>query len=343
MTRCVISLSIFPVCFHFIPDFTDAELHDLISLRTLLSFGTASTIRPLAYYQRISELFGLQAKADFDLPFAAISLLEDEAERPKGNWLRVDPVHLKPSPKGLVLVDSSQFALSRHDALALAASVRAEFQKLNYELEVPVADRWYLKIPTNPRIITTPLAHVAGQSISDALCKGIDQQSWLKLFNEVQMQLHHADVNQQRLANADTEINSLWFWGMGELPTALDRKWSFVYASDRIVKGLCMLSSSEYRSLEECVFSEEIDSIKGEYLFILTQSLQPMQYDEPMGWLESSRVIDTEYLSPLISYLKKGAIDKLTILTESYQVDIRKRDLRQFWKRTAKLKSFFNE
>ena len=41
---------------------------------------------------------------------------------------------------------------------------------------------------------------------------------WYRLVNEMQMFLHQHDVNQERLKIGRLPVNSLWFWGAGEMP-----------------------------------------------------------------------------------------------------------------------------
>ncbi len=331
-----------PGLFHFIPEFNEDELNDLISLRSFLSFGRAKSIENLAYLDQIADFFGIENQDDADVPYAALSRLVDETSRPHGSWMRVDPVHLKTTPKGLVLIDSRQFPLSQHDALALASVLNEKFKTLNCHLEVPVAERWYLKLPNTPNIKTNPIHNVAGQSVSDFMLTGDQKEHWLNLFNEIQMLLHDCSVNEQRAAKGEPVINSLWFWGLGELPRSLERCWSNVISDDLIVKALCMLSSTRHMMLEECQIDHLEDELVGDYLFILTEAQQSVQYDEPFGWLESVRLLENQWLKPMLAHLKNGSISNLEIVTEGYQLSLKASAFRQFWKRRKSLKSFFN-
>ncbi len=331
-----------PGLFHFISEFTNDDLSDLTSLRRFLNYGVINSIDPLSYLDQITDLFGIENQKDADIPYAALSRLVDEASRPQGVWMRVDPIHLKPTANGLILMDSRQFSLNQHDALALAALLRDKFIELNCTLEVPVADRWYLQLPNIPNIKTSSIYEVAGQDVSDYMLQGEHKAQWLSLLNEIQMMLHDCSINEQRNAKGEPVINSLWFWGVGELPNSYERYWSKVYCDDSIVKGLCMLSSTENAMLEESRVGSFEDELGGENLFILPGALQAVQYDEPFGWLESVHLLESQWLNPMLLFLINGTIDNLEIITEGYRLSIKRSVLLRFWKGRKSIKSFFN-
>ena len=109
-----------PGLFHFIPEFEEDELTGLTSLRSFLSYGRAKSIDNLSYLEQVADFFGIENQDDADVPYAALSRLVDETSRPRGSWMRVDPVHLKTTPKGLVLIDSRQ--RNTHCNLSFAGS-----------------------------------------------------------------------------------------------------------------------------------------------------------------------------------------------------------------------------
>ena len=128
----------------------DIKIHpdDLPSLPALdyfLTRGTHQTLEKKSPSTTLCALFGLFADEGRDLPIAAISRLSDDNQHPEGHWLRADPVHVSADRDGLILIDSHQFVLSQHDALALATDINQLLSPYALELEVPVSNRWYLK------------------------------------------------------------------------------------------------------------------------------------------------------------------------------------------------------
>ena len=240
-----------------VPGLFDAEYEEqgqdseLPALELLLARGNRRIINPMPYTASLCDLFQCDYAADEDIPMAAIGRLIDGEQKPEGYWMRADPVHLHADQKSLNLVDANSLALTQHDALALAASVRRSFTELGWELEVPVPGRWYVKVKEKPRIRTTEIFSVIGRNIQEFMPSGEDSATWNRLMNEVQIQLHNADINQLRAEREELPVNSLWFWGCGELPGLIERRWTRVYSDDNSTMGLSMLSNTPCLPLPE--------------------------------------------------------------------------------------------
>lgn len=329
-----------PGLFHFIPEYSQQELLDLTAIRSLLNFGSIQSIAHHGFYQRIADLLGLQRQASGDVPYAALSRLRIEDARPEGVWMLVDPVHLKPTSNGLVLYDSRQFALSRHDTITLAATVSDLFDEFGYRLEVPEDEHWYLQLPSVPLLTTQDIFHVAGKDIASYLPEGEDESHWISLFNELQMRLFDCEVNRQRQARGELPINSLWFWGAGEIPGTLDRKWSRIYSNDDIIQCYCMVSSTESYSLSD-YFVDTEQSITAQTLIVIPDILQAMQYDEPEGWLEAVKQTEHNWIAGLLRQVRNGRIKQLTVMTDRYQVILNASIALKFWKWQRSIHSFF--
>ncbi len=328
-----------PGLFHFIPEYTAEDLADLKSLRSLLNLGTIRKITPLTYLERISTLFALDISNN-EVPFAAISRLKIDDERPEGIWMYADPVHLKPTSNGLVLFDSRQFALSRHDILAIAGYLNDLFKEQNIEIEIPENDHWYLKLNKQPSIKTHDIHRVSGKDIANHLPIGEEESRWISLFNDIQMRLHDCEINQQREQRGELPINSLWFWGAGEIPRSLDRKWSAVFSNENLVECLAMLSSMDYFPAKD-FWSRYDFNQQTQNLIIINDTLQSTQYDEPVGWLETIKKIETEWLEKVLSLLKNKKIHQLNIITDEYEITLEYSIWLKFWRWNQSIHSFF--
>ena len=329
-----------PGLFHFIPEYSTDDLKHLKTIRSILNLGLIKSITPLPYLEQIAKLFAIEPQAKCDVPYAAISRLQIDDMRPQNMWMFIEPVYLKPTSNGLVLYDSYQMALNRHDILTVASLVNDLFSEYSYEIELPDNERWYLKLPGRPNIKTYDIYQVAGNDIANFLPSGKDEQHWIQLFNEIQMRLFDSTINKQREQKGELPINSLWFWGAGELPRSLVRKWSVVFSDESMVESMCMLSSTECLNLTE--FSKKHDiRDDSEVLIILPDALQSMQYDEPAGWLETIIKIDSDWLQPLMNQLKQGTINHLTVITDRYQIELEYRFWLKLWHWQRPIHSFF--
>ena len=148
------------------------------------------------------------------IPTAALTGLADQLNIAKDYWLRADPKNLV--VKGAQFFDQP-FLFNELNVKKIAVALeklRTLFSDYLITLHTPCFDRWYLSMPFDPSLETEDIAALQ-QGISTAKWLGerLNPQSsayipWKKLFTEVQMLLHQAEL----------PFNSLWFWGGGFLP-----------------------------------------------------------------------------------------------------------------------------
>ena len=79
---------------------------------------------------------------------------------------------------------------------------------------------WLLELRAAAEVEFTPLDEVGAQTIDKALPRGVQAGEWIRLWNEIQMQLFDCELNQQREQQGKLSLNSVWFWGQGRLPIA---------------------------------------------------------------------------------------------------------------------------
>ena len=330
----MLNLSLFvPGLFDTEIDVENAAASHLPSLEFLLARASRTVISPDSYDRSLANQFSYLPGEQEDVPVAAIGRLIDDDKRPEGFWLRADPVYLHADKKSLSLLDSNSFSLTQHDALALAACVQQSFSELGWELEVPVPTRWYVKTNDKASIRTTELQEVTGQDIKEYMPEGDDAGVWRRLMNELQMQLHDADINQLRIERGELPINSLWLWGSGLLPDLLERRWSRVYSDDITTMGLSMLSNTPCLALPagaEDVFQQGSDN--AELLVVMSEFQTAMlQREQRASQLE---LFENNWCKYLLQQLQEGRLNSLTIITRSYSFEISKLSLMKFWKRT---------
>lgn len=314
-------------------DIAEEQATKLDALELLLARARRTPVRNMSHNAALCELFGYVQTEDEDIPMAAIGRLMDEEKRPEGYWMRADPVHLHADQKSLNLLDVSNLSLTQHDALALAACIRQSFSEMGWELEVPVPSRWYVKMDGKPRIQTTEIQSVVGKDIQQYMPTGDDAGTWHRLMNEIQMQLHNADINKLREERGELPVNSLWLWGTGALPDLLERYWTRVYSDDNNTMGLSMLSNTPCLPLPEKageIFNE--DGRKAEVLVVMsdfqTTMLQRAQRRQQLLQFESN------WCSALLEKVQEGKLHSLRIITRSGEFKINKLSLMKFWLRS---------
>ncbi len=181
-----------------------------------------------------------------------------DVDRAQVAWLRADPVHLLADIADLVLSDplslaaldaSSTDSPSAHAPHALyQVEADAFAQAINDALEpqgpfVVAAhpSRWYVALPSPPRLKTVPPSTLVAKAVSRHLPEGEDAAFWRRWSNLVQMALHECPANIERSRRGAMPINSLWLWGGGRLPGATEdapRAFECVWSDDPLVRAL---------------------------------------------------------------------------------------------------------
>lgn len=315
------------------------DLPSLPSLNWFLSRGQLQSIKRLSASYSLCELFGLLAENDVDLPIAAISRLSDDNQHPDGTWLRADPVHVSADRDGLILIDNNRFTLSQRDALALAADINMLLKPYKLELEVPVPYRWYLRVQDDYKLKTTPIDSIVGKDILPFMPTGDDRINLIQLMNDIQMTLHSSDVNQKREQEKMLPINSVWFWGYGNLPKIIERHWSFIMSDEMLAKGLSMVAATPFDELPDSY--ADIKKAESDFngLIVINAFQKYSYYHDLEGWLEALMQYEESWFKPLLHSLKRKEFERLTIRTESCSIDLDSNSRYKFWKKKKTLYS----
>ncbi len=279
-----------------------------------------------------------------DWPVAPLALLADGGTPGDSYWLRADPVHLKLQRNDLLLAEASLLAITRDEADALVQSLNAHFAADGFSLHAPRPDRWYARLASAPDITTTPLALAAGQSVDANLPRGADAPAWHARLNEVQMLLHDHPVNEAREAHGAMPVNSVWFWGGGELPTkAADdegtvRPFGRIWANDPFALGLAAMSgaSSQARPASADTLLAAAPA-EGVGLVVLDALAAPLAYGDIAAWEAGLMKLETDWFVPLVGALRAQRIGMLTLhgfgQAGGLALETARQDLARFWRR----------
>ena len=165
-------------------------------------------------------------------------------------------------------------------------------------------ESWILKLSVKPNINFYALDEVEGKGVEAYLPSGQDRQQWLRLWNEIQMQLYNSEVNRRRTALNQLPINSVWFWGQGGEYKPVNNSWSSISGQSALLKQLAVRSGHEplYNSNSDLQqFS------KGRHLLLLRE------IDTELDWQKQLQIMDTKIFEPLWQQLSKMAISKLIL------------------------------
>ena len=308
------------------------------ALETLLARAEGAETGKRSFESTLFHLFGVPNGAGSDLPSAAVSRLAEGGERDDAFWLHADPVFLKPTADRLLLFDAQMLDIRPEDADQLVALFNQHFAQDGWHMEVPHPNRWYLRLPITPALITIPLADVVGRNVDQYLPQGEDASSWRSILNEVQMLFHSAAANVQREVDHLLPINGIWLSGGGCLPEVQTAGFSVVIADDVLSQGFSKLSGIDCQplSLEAIMQNNE----EGSRLVVYPLLMRSVLAADPQDWVDKLGEFEL-WAEALQRMLQKKQIDRLSIYPcdgREFQID--RRGLRRFWKSRSPISNY---
>ena len=270
----------------------------LPALETLLA--RAGALRPCPAEGVEAALCGaLGIKRQQDWPLAPITLEADGGMAGDAYWLRADPGHMRGMRDRSVLAGSRDLALPQQEAATLAAAIGRHFGE---DLSpIPLTPKhWYLRFPHAPRLATTALSVAVGRDIDPLLPHGADAMRFRAQLNELQMLLHDHPLNQAREARGELPVNSLWLWGGGTKPVASAIRMP-VYARAGEARALGAFCGAPVHPLPRHL---EKPMLETECVVLLDELTNAGQYGDAYGWREAIRVLEANWLAPLLGSLR---------------------------------------
>jgi hypothetical protein len=311
-------------CSLFIPDFFSstgaAPTNRLAAAETLIARGRRKRRTAIAHEAWLFERFGVQRERDW--PIAPYTLLADGGAPGAHFWMRADPVHLNVGRDSLAL-DGATLDLSGAETEAFATTLNRHFGEA-LAFQTPRPERWYVRLAEAPALETTPPSTARGTAIGDKLPTGKDAMRFRSLLNEVQMLLHEHPVNAERETRGIPAVNSVWFWGGGELEALSTRPFSIVLAEDPLARGLALAAGIPAKTALSSLPED------GKALVVI---------DAPC-----SADLERDWFAPLLAALEDGRIGMLSLylggVSSLLEVETVRSDLRYFWRTRRPLESY---
>lgn len=250
------------------------------------------------YYQHLLALLGEQSPAG-DLPIARLRGGSEHS-------LCADPCYLHPDRDQLLLF-YRDLDLSLDEAKAIRQRVQPLLDDFGASLKVQSPQQWLLELESLPEVRFTPKEGLNGLPVTGFLPRGKEAQSWIRLWNEIQMLLFDCPENQAREKAGKVPINSLWFWGKGALPTW--QYWPHISGEDNMLTNLAAESGSVYQSGVTA-----FDDVKAK------QALHVMAFDTGQGWEQQLNELTQNWLLPASLALKKWRLSELEIIVPEWGV-----------------------
>lgn len=162
--------------------------------------------------------------------------------------LCADPCYLHPDRDRLLLFSES-LEITQEESEMLINTIQPLLNDFGAQLVQANSEQWLIKLDAMPDLNFTALPEVAGKAVHDFLPTGDEQTrlAWLRLWNEIQMVLFDLPINEQRQQQGQLPINSLWFWGKGELKLQTN-KWQKAIGNNTLLQQLANKADIEHQS-----------------------------------------------------------------------------------------------
>ena len=222
--------------------------------------------------------------------------------------LCADPVHLEVGINDISMTDRIT-DLNIEQARDLVSVLNAHFKQDGIRFMVGDAQHWYVSLPQEETVTTTPLGEVLRKNIVHCLPHSTER-NWQTLLNEAQMLLHTHPINQQREQHGQPTINSLWFWGGGK-PTPPQTTINHILSSSpEKAQLLAIAAACDWQTMHQSFDMESyLAGMSGHHVLILDQLLHPAIMDNPDEFQAALTVLDKRFFAPIKQAFSQGKVE----------------------------------
>jgi hypothetical protein len=263
------------------------------------------------------DALNLRSVAD-KYPSAAVMRTGLTNKRAAGFWLRVQPIHFSAGLDRITtVVLRGAGRMTEAERSSLDPMFAEHLQSAGLELHA-ANDEWLLRSPAPLRVQTVTPEFAAANPHSEILPRGADAGHIRRLMTEMQMLLHEHPVNTRRQARGAPAINAVWVHGEGILSDVSSVSLPAGYGEDSFLRGT-------YRLHDRTVGAKPADAKS-----LLAQLRGPTVavIDAP-----DLNALETQWLAPIARALLGGAISKLTLMFNAWQVSAVRTDMFKLWRR----------
>jgi hypothetical protein len=330
-----------PALFSEFPEINADEINHLKlpGLAKLFARSAAIETEDSSYEEWLYRQFtGDRCPAD-RIPYASLAASMDGLQGNQGWWMRADPVFLYPDTHSLIMQDPHTLNLTMRERDDLVDDLKPLFAEYEADFYAPTTQRWYLNFREHPPAIEcTPLHEAVMKPVNNYLPTGEHGRRWHTLFNEIQMVLNQSTVNESREYHGQQTVNSLWFWGLGQLPQKKAAVFDCCIGGSDYVQSLCHHTSNRHKPLTDGIM---VSRYQQNTLIVEDRLLHSRRLSHPDRWLETLEIIDQEIILPLLTGLKKGDIGSLQVVSDGrLNFHCTPAKFRSFWKRSRPLSNY---
>jgi hypothetical protein len=217
----------------------------------------------------------------------------------------------------------------------LAAGFLHTFGSCGYALTPLPAGEFLLDTPGLAAIATSEPERCVGGEPDRLVPVAAGAAALRRLLSEIEMWLHAQPLNERRRSSGAPPVTALWPWGSigrivrpqshagAEVPVAFGR--------DAWLEGLWRLQGSE--CLERPERLEAVVASPARAGVLLAEVGGQLRSDRDTV-TDAVRELDARFVAPAVQALRGGALEELTVILNDVQLQLRRANLRRFWRRS---------
>ncbi len=309
---------------------------ELGSTRLLLSRGSRRVV-----FEHRRDLWDLACRAfasgsrtQTPWPVAPFTFYADSGHPGSDFWLRMDPVHMKVDFKGATLSDPRSIDITAAEAQRLCDDLNVHFADIGWRIQPAHPARWYVQLAREPKLTCPPPETLVGQALTQMPPFGVDGAPWRAVSTEIQMILHTHEVNRRRLEYGLCELNNVWIWGGGRLPSRQSPVWDLVLGGDERIRGLAAWSGTMAAPLPVDGLDCLAKGSQSDKVLLIFDSLSGLARNgEVEEWRQRLLQLDQHWLKPLLGAVGRREIQRLTVITETAEFRFSRHSFVKYWRR----------
>jgi hypothetical protein len=256
-------------------------------------------------------------------------------------WIAT-PLHLSAGVAQAPLDQRGILRLPAAELAALGESFAESFASSSYRLTPLSCGEFILETPGIAPVATTEPARAAGQGLAQVLPQGA-AADLRRLLAEVEMWLYAQELNEARQRRGELAVTTLWPWGgAGGVLPAQQRsgqpEW-LACGADAYLDGLWHLEGRVCRALpqrlEAVIANEEAPGA-----VLALEVGEELRSGGHGSFAAALAALDTRFVSPALAALRRGRLERVTLIANDRRVTLRRHSGLRLWRRPAGLGSF---
>jgi hypothetical protein len=303
-------------------------------LEHLTRFGDRRTL-PGGWRAWVAHWLGVPQFAEEAPASIAAAAAQPQPPADRAVWLAT-PVHWVAGLTSLHCDRRSVLRLPLAELEELAGSFRDTFRGSGFDLQPLAGGELLLSGPAlaAPPVTTEP-ARMLLASVAAALPVGAGAPALRRLGAEIEMWLHGHPLNERRARRGAPPVATLWIWGGGRpavAAAALARETvAAAFGSDAYIRGLWRLVGGESRPMP-VDWAAMLGEPRAARALGVVEVADLLHANASWRLADAVAEIDRRLISPSIAALRRGELERLTLLANDRRLSLRASNRWRLWR-----------